>query len=74
MRQLAADVPVLNVRNAENEIAMRTVKVGEERLPKYCECGGVILYAVDFGMVFSCCKKCSPVIVLTVDPKTGAVK
>ncbi len=31
------------------------------RLPRYCECGGLMEYAFDFGCVFSCCSKCTPI-------------
>jgi len=36
------------------------------RLPKHCECGGKMLYEVDFGRVFSCCDTCTPVVEVKV--------
>lgn len=39
--------------------------------PVCCECGGRLLYAEDFGMVFSCCDRCTPVVVIKV-PKYGS--
>jgi hypothetical protein len=40
-------------------------------LPEFCECGGRMLYEHDFGMVFSCCDKCTPVVVMQAPPLPG---
>jgi hypothetical protein len=50
----------------------------KDNLPYRCECGGVMEYAVDFGRVFSVCKKCTPVVNLNtrgckpMKPETAA--
>lgn len=31
-------------------------------LPKFCECGGKLLYEFAFGRIFNVCDTCSPVI------------
>jgi len=31
-------------------------------LPKNCECGGTMIYDVDFGRVWSVCDTCTPVV------------
>lgn len=35
-------------------------------LPKKCECGGAMIYEHAFGMVFSCCAKCTPVVTVKI--------
>ena len=49
----------------------RVVRRSGHVLPKYCECGGEMDYAFDFGRVFSYCKKCTPVVHVRVG-KNGA--
>lgn len=36
-------------------------------LPKYCECGGLLVYSFDFGYTFVYCKKCTPVQHVSID-------
>lgn len=36
------------------------------RYPVRCECGVRLLYAEDFGMVFSCCDRCTPVVTIKI--------
>jgi len=44
-------------------------RVLKEKYPDYCECGGVLDYAFQFGRVFMCCKKCTPVVKVKLSKK-----
>jgi hypothetical protein len=46
--------------------------VNRKRVPKLCQCGGEMDYAVDFGLIWSTCKKCTPVV--KVEIKRSKVK
>jgi len=41
----------------------------KQKLPRTCECGGRMKYTSQFGRVFSCCLKCTPVSTLTIPAK-----
>ena len=34
------------------------------KLPEHCECGGKMVYVSDFGLTFSHCNTCTPVVVV----------
>ena len=36
------------------------------RLPKHCECGGLMIYDIDFRRVFCVCGSCTPVVQVTL--------
>ena len=42
------------------------------RLPRRCECGGKMVYAFEFGRVFSHCASCTPVVVVKIPRTTHA--
>lgn len=34
----------------------------DTRRPKFCECGGKLIYDELLSMTFSCCERCTPVV------------
>jgi hypothetical protein len=41
--------------------------------PIWCQCGGKLVYARDFGRWFVHCSKCTPVTKIRINRKTGQI-